>query len=230
MAEKRTSKPAAIGERLIEQVIGVGVAGSGKFRSAVDTADEHLRTAGGDREDAIRRLVATHVRLAAASGFVTGLGGIATLPVSVPASIGGLYLIATRMVAGIAHLRGYDPEDDEVRSAVAIALLGAAGASTLKKSGIELGRRSTVAALEKVPARVLLEINKRVGIRLATKAGEKGAVNMSKLVPFVGGPIGATVDGVGCKTIAVYALRTFPPVSPNGPMVVEGEVVVEVRD
>ena len=134
------------------------------------------------------------------------------------------------MVAGIAHLRGYDPEDDEVRSAVAIALLGAAGASTLKKSGIELGRRSTVAALEKVPARVLLEINKRVGIRLATKAGEKGAVNMSKLVPFVGGPIGATVDGVGCKTIAVYALRTFPPVSPNGPMVVEGEVVVEVRD
>ncbi|ODU04081.1 MAG: hypothetical protein ABS81_11840 [Pseudonocardia sp. SCN 72-86] len=226
---------AAIGERLIEQVIGVGVVGSGKFRSAVDTADEHLRTAGGDREEAIRRLVATHVRLAAASGFVTGLGGIATLPVTVPASIGGLYLIATRMVAGIAHLRGYDPEDDEVRSAVAIALLGAAGAATLKKSGIELGRRSTVAALEKVPARVLLEINKRVGIRLATKAGEQGVVNMSKLVPFVGGPIGATVDGVSCKTIAAYALRTFPPVIPGGPMVVEGEVVdgevvAEVRD
>jgi len=29
----------------------------------------------------------------------------------------------------------------------------------------------------------------------------------------VGGPIGATIDGIGCRTIATYALRTFdvPP-------------------
>ena len=58
-----------------------------------------------------------------------------------------------------------------------------------------------------------------------TKAGEKGVVNLSKLVPLVGGPIGAAVDGVSCRTIATYAMRTFEPQFGAGPwMVVEGEV------
>ena len=76
-----------------------------------------------------------HVRLAAATGFVTGLGGIATLPVTVPAALAGLYVIAARMTAGIAHLRGYDVETDEVRSAILVSLLGSAGASVLATSG-----------------------------------------------------------------------------------------------
>jgi hypothetical protein len=176
----------------------------------------------GDREEAIRRLVATHVRLAAASGFVTGLGGIATLPVTVPASMAGLYIIATRMTAGIAHLRGYDVETDEVRSAILVALLGSAGAAVLRNTGVEIGQRSTAVALERLPAQALSEVNKRVGHRLVAKAGEKGVVNLTKLVPLVGGPIGAAVDGVSCKTIAGYAMRTFIPVVPR---VVLAEVV-----
>ena len=50
---------------------------------------------------------------------------------------------------------------------------------------------------------------------MVTKAGEKGVINLTKLVPLVGGPIGAAVDGVSCKTIAGYAMRTFPPVVPR---------------
>ena len=64
-------------------------------------------------------------------------------------------------------------------------------------------------ALERLPGRILTEINKRVGYLLVAKAGEKGVLNLSKLVPLVGGPIGATIDGIGCRTIATYALRTF---------------------
>ena len=67
---------AALGERLVAQVVEFGIRGVGPLSTAVETAEEHLITAGGDREEAIRRLVATHVRLAAVSGFVTGLGGI----------------------------------------------------------------------------------------------------------------------------------------------------------
>jgi hypothetical protein len=131
--------------------------------------------------------------------------------VSVPAAAAGLYIIATRMCAGIAYLRGYDVGTDEVRSAILVSLLGSAGASTLKKAGVEIGRRSTAVALERLPARILVEINKRVGYLLVVKAGEKGVLNLSKLVPLVGGPIGAAIDGVSCKTIATYALRTFDP-------------------
>ena len=79
---------------------------------------------------------------------------------------------------------------------------------------------------------MLTEINKRVGYQLVTKAGEKGVINLTKLVPLVGGPIGAAVDGVSCKTIAGYAMRTFTPVVPRivrveavQAEVVRGEVV-----
>ena len=72
---------------------------------------------------------------------------------SVPAATAGLYIVATRMGAGIAHLRGYDIGTDEVRSAILVSLLGGAGASTLKKAGVGIGRRSTAVALERLPAR-----------------------------------------------------------------------------
>lgn len=210
-----------LGERLAHRVIEIGVGGGGPLKGAVVVAEEHLTAAGGDREKAERRLVTTHVRLASGSGFVTGLGGIATLPLSIPAAMAGLYVIATRMVAGIAHLRGYDVDTEEVHSAILVSLLGSAGAATLKRTGVEVGKKSTAAALQKLPGRVLIELNKKVGYRLVTKAGEKGVVNLSKLVPLVGGPIGAAVDGVSCKSIATYAMRTFEPL--NG---VEFSVVV----
>lgn len=230
MAEEDKSALAALGERLIERVLQTGIHGVGPLKDAVSVADEHLIAAGGDREEAVQRLVATHVRLAAASGFATGVGGILTLPVTVPASIAGLYVIATRMSSGIAHLRGYDIGTEEVRSAVLVTLLGSAGASTLKRAGIEIGMQSTAVVLEKVPARLLVEINKRVGYRLVAKAGEKGVLNLAKLVPMVGGPIGAAVDGVSCRAIATYAMRTFTPPprkAPDRSGVIDGEIVRE---
>lgn len=162
----------ALGEQLVGRLIEFGIGGGGPLKGAVEVADEHLMAAGGDREEAIRRLIATHVRLAAASGFVTGLGGIATLPVTVPAAMAGLYVVGTRMAAGIAQLRGYDTSTEEVRSAILVALLGSAGAATLKKAGVEIGTRSAAVALERLPGRVLVELNKKVGYRLVTKAGE----------------------------------------------------------
>ncbi len=215
---------AALGDRLAAQVVELGIRGAGPLTPAVEAAEQHLANAGGDREEAVRRLVATHVRLAAASGFVTGLGGIATLPVTLPAALAGLYVLATRMTAGIAHLRGYDVESEEVRSAVLVALLGSAGTSALRDTGVEIGQQSAAAAVERLPARALTELNRRVGFRLVAKAGERGVVKLTKLIPLVGGPIGAAVDGVGCRTIAVYAMRTFPPVVPR---VVRARIVVD---
>ena len=205
----------ALGDKLVGQVVELGIRGGGPLAPAVDVAEQHLDAAGGDREEAVRRLVAAHVRLAAASGFVTGLGGIMTLPITVPASMAGLYIVATRMTAGIAHLRGYDVDADEVRSAVLVALLGSGGAGVLREAGVEIGERSTAGVLATLPAPVLTELDKRVGYRLVAKAGEKGVVNLTKLVPLLGGPVGAAVDGVSCKTIAGYAMRTFTPVVPR---------------
>ena len=40
----------------------------------------------------------------------------------------------------------------------------------------------------------LTSINQRVGFRLLTKMGTKGAVNFVKLVPIAGGVIGSAID------------------------------------
>jgi hypothetical protein len=204
------SRLAELGQNLVGQVLSIGIGGRGPFKGAREVAEEHLASYS-DPERAIQKLIATHTRLAAASGFVTGLGGVATLPVTIPTALAGLYILSGRMSAAIAHIRGYDIDSEEVRSAVLLSLLGSSGIEVLKRTGVEIGQQTTAAALARIPATLLTEINKRVGYRLVTKAGEKGVINLGKLVPFVGAPVGAAVDAVGCRAIASYALRTFEP-------------------
>ncbi|GJF03413.1 EcsC family protein [Pseudonocardia sp. D17] len=219
-------KLAELGEGLVDQVLSVGINGRGRFNSAKEVADEHLATYT-DVEQAIRKLVGTNTRLAAASGFVTGLGGVAALPVTIPAALAGLYILAGRMSAAVAYMRGYDIDSEEVRSAVLVSLLGSSGAEVLKRTGVEIGRKSTAAAFQRIPGRALIEINKKVGYRLVTKAGEKGVINLGKLVPFVGAPVGAAVDAVGCRTNATYALKTFEPITGRTGMTISEPEVVD---
>lgn len=160
-------------------------------------------------DEAVDRLVGTHLRLAAASGFVTGLGGVATLAVALPAGVSGLYLIAARMTAGVAHLRGYDVNSEEVRSAVAVCLIGSAGAEAAKQAGAQATRRFLAASLRRMSARPVMAINRAVGFRLVTKAGTTGVINLSKAIPLVGGPVGSAVDRGACRAIARYAKRVF---------------------
>ena len=47
---------------------------------------------------------------------MTNIGGVATLPVAIPANITGVAIVQIRMVAAIAHLRGYDLNDNRVRT------------------------------------------------------------------------------------------------------------------
>jgi hypothetical protein len=225
----RSGKSASeLAERFVKELLERGISGVGPFAGAEQVAEEHASGAE-DVEQAIERLVRTHVRLAAGSGFATSLGGFVTLPVSVPAGVGGLYLIATRMCAAIAHLRGYDVHSEEVRSAIMVCMLGSAGAEVLKNAGVQIGTKSTTAALKKLPGRLLIEINKKVGYRLLTKFGQRDVINLAKLVPAVGGVVGATVDGVSCRGIAVYAKSTFPAIGHNRrePIIVASE---RIRD
>lgn len=180
------------------------------MKGAVEVAEEHRQAARGNSEVALARLVATHVRLAAVSGFVTGAGGLVTLPVTLPASVTGLYVLGARLAAGIAHLRGYDVHSEEVRSAILVCLLGSGASSALTAAGVEIGQKSAIAALRKVPGRVLLDLNRRVGFRLVTRAGTTGTINLIKLAPLAGAPVGATVDGLSCRAIGKYAKHAFP--------------------
>lgn len=199
--------------KFVDNVLAVGIGGKGPFKSAETIAEEHL-TRHHDREKAIQRLIGTHTRLVGMSGFAAGLGGVITMPVTIPTDVGVFYLQASRCSAAVAHLRGYDLASDEVRSIVLMSMLGAGGVATAADFGVQLGTRSALAALKKVPGRVLIDINKKVGFRLVTKAGTTGVVNLTKLVPLVGGGVGSSVNVLGMRTIGRYAVKNFPAIEP----------------
>ncbi len=55
---------------------------------------------------------------AGTSGFVTGLGGLLLMPVTLPANVTSVLYIQIRMIAAIAHIAGYDLKDDKVKTMV----------------------------------------------------------------------------------------------------------------
>ena len=115
------------------------------------------------------------------------------------------------MVAAIAEIHGHDSKDDQVQTAILLCMLGTAMEDVVKQAGVTLGGKAAIEGLKKVPGRVLVEINKRIGFRLVTKVGEKGVVNLAKLVPLVGGAVGGTFDGTTCYVVGQAADRAFRP-------------------
>ena len=81
----------------------------------------------------------------------------------------------------------------------------------VKGFGIHVGRRLTMAAIDRVPGKVLVEINKKVGFRLLTKFGQTGAVNLVKAVPLVGGVVGGSFDATMCMSVGHTSKHIFRP-------------------
>jgi hypothetical protein len=200
---------AGAGTRLIERLMDVGIDGKAPFDSARNVADAALAGHSG-AEYSIDALVRSHLRLAAAGGFVTSLGGFVTLPIALPANVFGFYVIATRLVAGIASIRGYDITRPEVRSAVLLALVGADADDLLKKAGyVSTGPLANL-AVQRLPGPALMAVNKGIGFRLLTQVGKKSLTRFGKAVPLVGGVVGAGVDTFLLSRIAEHARREFP--------------------
>jgi EcsC protein family len=198
--------------RRVEHLMDVGFDGRGRFDSAQTVADVAIAE-HPEAERAIDAMVRAHLKLGAAGGFVTSLGGFVAMPIALPANVLGFYLVATRMVAGIASVRGYDLRQPEVRSAVLLALVGADADDLLKKlpplPGVRTGRLTNL-AVQRLPGPVLLAVNKGVGFRLLNRVGRKSLTRFGKAVPLAGGVIGAGLDTFLLKRIADHARQEFP--------------------
>src|SRR5213080_1025812 len=115
LAPKITDLAPGVTDGFVREALKRAIQGVGPLPGAAAAADEQLREQGGRIEDAVHEVIENHVRYAGAQGFLTNLGGLVTATVTIPANLTGLALIQCRMVAGIAHLRGYDLDDPNVR-------------------------------------------------------------------------------------------------------------------
>ncbi|WP_439937611.1 EcsC family protein [Nocardia sp. N13] len=202
--------PGAI-DRLVEMLVATGLGGRGPLSSAREVAQEALAKSDGDVEKAVARLARQTLVTGSIGGFVTGLGGFVTMPVSLPVNVAEFYLQAVRMVGGIASLRGYDLEEPRVRTAVLLTLVGSDSHEVLEKAGMTTASgRITSYALKGLPPGALMVINKAVGFRLMRGVSEKVLSRLGRGIPVAGGLVGGGIDGFMMKKIADQAMKEFP--------------------
>jgi uncharacterized protein (DUF697 family) len=187
-------------------VLELAIDGHGKLPGAKASAARQLQRSGGSVDTAIESLIDFHVRLASAQGFVTNLGGVVALPVAVPANLAGVAVVQVRMIAAIAHLRGYDLNDNRVRTALVMCLLGGEQVVKLIKEGKLPTSPMAIATAPVFDPELDARVAEEVLSDLAGRIGGKNlALMLTKRVPLVGGGIGAVVDGVATHQIGKYA-------------------------
>jgi hypothetical protein len=79
----------------------------------------------------------------------------------------------------------------------------------MKGAGITIGTKLTTNAIKSISGKALTTINQKVGFKLVTKFGDKGVINLGKVVPLVGGLIGGSLDSITTNTIGNVARDTF---------------------
>ncbi|GGK68452.1 EcsC family protein [Ornithinimicrobium pekingense] len=212
----------------VNRVMDLGLDGIGPLSSSSQVAADARRKHGGDVEKAVSEVVSDHVRLAGAGGFVTGVGGLITMPVSLPANVLGFYTLATRMVAAVAELRGYDVSTAGARAAVMLTLVGGDADDLMRKAGLTMlpgmagSSRLARLAVSRMPQAAGMMVNKAIGFRLLTTVGGKALGRFIRFVPVAGGIVGAGLDGLLMKRIADLARREFTPRPAGAPAVEEG--------
>ena len=190
--------------------------GVGPLPPAAEAADKQLAEQGGDVDRAVHEVIENHVRYAGAQGFVTNLGGLATLAVAIPTNIVGLTLVQCRMVAGIAHLRGYDLDDPRVHNAVLACILGEDKVQSLiRKKMMPAPPMAIATAPAHDPHLDRLMAAEVTSELLARVAGKRAATMVGRRIPVVGGVVGAGVDGYATWQIGRYADRELLPRSPR---------------
>jgi hypothetical protein len=178
------------------------------METATELAQNYLNGSGTLERQAYE-LIKWQTAKAGTSGFITGLGGLITLPVAVPANITSVLYVQVRMIAAIAIMGGHEIRDDQVKTLVYMCLCGSALTDLLKDVGIHVGSKITVAAINKISNATITKINQAVGVRLLTKFGQTGVINLGKAVPLIGGVIGGSVDALATKAIGRVAINTF---------------------
>lgn len=183
-----------------------GIPGMG---SAIDLAEDYM--GGADNiEDKINSLIRWQNTKAGSAGFITGLGGVITLPVALPANMASTIYVQIRMVAAIAHMAGHDVKHDKVKTLIYLCLLGSSMNEVAKDFGISFGTKFATSYIEKnITGAALTRINKAVGFRLVTKFGTKGIINIGKVVPILGGLIGGGLDAFTTNIVGNQARNIF---------------------
>lgn len=194
---------------LLDSCYGYCLNGIPMVSPSVEKMAEDYLKKSSSKEKACEAMLRNQIIKCTTSGFITGFGGAITLPVTVPANVGSVMYVQMRMIACAAYMAGYELNSDQTQTFVYACLAGVAVTDVVKQAGIKFGVQFAKGMVKKIPGKTLTKINQKVGFRLVTKFGEKGIVNIGKMVPGVGALIGGGIDYAETKAIAKRAYNWF---------------------
>ena len=161
----------------------------------------------GDANRVARGFIKTYSQMAAGQGFVTGLGGLITLPASVPADVAAYLGWLARTASAVQHCYGFEYRTETADAQLKLAMLAGAGVSSLTLQGTEilvtqLGKRVMTTPYAQAPVQATVKaLASKVGVNLTHKS-------FAKAVPVVGGVVNGSVQGglvfAGGKRVHAY--------------------------
>jgi len=186
------------------------VSGIAGIESAETLAARYLADARGDPAFAARNLIHWESIKAGSSGFLSGIGGVVALPVTLPLNITSVLFLQTRLVAALACLGQHRLSDERIRALAGLCLCGNAAKALLQDL--------TLQAVDRWTATVAQQVTEKTLALLATRAGLVSAENIVRLIPLAGGVVSGAVDIASTRTIGHIALTTFlkPVPQPEG--------------
>lgn len=185
------------------------VNGIPKVSLPVDDLVEDYINKNSNVEDAAKSLINNSIVKCGTSGFVTGFGGFFSMIATLPANITSVMYVQLRMCCAIAKMGGYDIHSDQVQTLIYACLTGSAVGDILKQAGIKFANKFGTAMVKKIPGKTLTAINRKVGFRFVTKFGEKGIINLGKVVPVLGAFVGGGMDVASTRLIGYNAYKIF---------------------
>jgi hypothetical protein len=203
--ENATEAKVGALQKILDYVIDVD---SNAIRGYVDNVKR--QHPGLSERDLARKIVSKHALKNGLLGAATGVGGLITLPVMVPADVVGTWRIQAAMVYAIAHVFGHTQETADFKTDFYIILAGDAAKEALKRLGIAVGQAVTKRAVQRLVTREVMKKVWAISSRqIVTKAGTKSATNLLKWVPLVGIPVGFIFDWTATRAVGKYAIYFY---------------------
>lgn len=194
--------------RILDWAYAKSLSGMGGIDSAIELGESYLKEKGTLSQQ-VDSLVKWQTTKAGVSGFVTGFGGMAALPITLPANIASVIYIQIRMISAIAYMGGHDLKEDKIKTFVYLCMVGNGAKEMLKNLGIKTGEKLVTHLFADLSAKAVVHVNQNVGYKLLAKFSEKSIANMGKIVPVVGGLIGGGLDVVSTRAIGAIAKKMF---------------------
>jgi hypothetical protein len=192
-------------QKLIDWTVS---AGSDDVRAYVQKL--RRQNPGISDDDLARKIVGRKAFKNGLVGAATGLGGLMTLPVTVPVDLALSWRIQVMMALSVACVYGHSADTTDLKTDIYIILAGNSAKEALKRIGIETSKTLTKKAIQKYVTReIMKKIWKVAGRKVVTKAGQKSVTSFVKWIPLVGALVGFAFDWTAARTAGEFAIKYY---------------------